>query len=386
MIDRQRHMRSVGPQQIKRIKRFWQKLDWARKDMERAINGSTAFDMGKWMQVHLRSVDPRLDWTAERGYQGGYRMSLGCGPHQHLRPILRAMIDTAPSLPSWSFTTWREPYELGDGLGRVRSLTGFDPSRVTVRVERGRHHRFNLTYFIPDPASRPAAQWKLILHLLTETLLGEDMVEIWIGEIGHAEIHHGRYRSIRLDQFIDEMERQAAMLARTLPDEPPHRLADKLPWQEYKLDPRGNASSFPEKTDMTWCRTVVPDLLESWLAGDRVYSERFTAFDESYVYLKCRFDSPAQQSGFRDRLNMRLARDRLGGMVGEGKGLAYGYLDYALSDVSAAVPVIREVAARMGLAKRSWLLFYDADLRAEWVPLHPDAPRPPLVRSQMVAA
>jgi hypothetical protein len=36
---------------------------------------------------------------------------------------------------------------------------------------------------------------------------------------------------------------------------------------------------------------------------------------------------------------------------------------------------------KLGLPRRSWLLFYDPDLADEWLGIYPDTPAPPMATS-----
>jgi hypothetical protein len=45
------------------------------------------------------------------------------------------------------------------------------------------------------------------------------------------------------------------------------------------------------------------------------------------------------------------------------------FVDFALSDVDKAVPVLKQIAAENKLTDKTWLRFYDVDWRGEWVAL-----------------
>jgi hypothetical protein len=65
-------------------------------------------------------------------------------------------------------------------------------------------------------------------------------------------------------------------------------------------------------------------------------------------------------------------------VIGGGSGLRYAYIDLALLDVKRAVPVIRQVLSDCRAPLRSWLLFHDDDLAAEWIGIYRQTPPPPL--------
>jgi hypothetical protein len=74
-----------------------------------------------------------------------------------------------------------------------------------------------------------------------------------------------------------------------------------------------------------------------------------------------------------------LTKTQLGALVGGGTGLRYSYIDLALLDVEAAILLMREALRGGRLPKRSWFLFYDSVLAAEWVGVWDDSPLPPLL-------
>ena len=57
--------------------------------------------------------------------------------------------------------------------------------------------------------------------------------------------------------------------------------------------------------------------------------------------------------------------------------MRYAYIDLALSDLKRAVPIIRQTLAERHAPVRSWLLFHDDELAAEWIGIHPQTPPPP---------
>lgn len=111
-------------------------------------------------------------------------------------------------------------------------------------------------------------------------------------------------------------------------------------------------------------------------------SERFSRCGETFCYLKMDGGEGLDPQGFADRgeiedaLENALAKD-LGAVIGGGTGLRYSYVDLALLDVKKAVPAIREALRAGRLPKRSWLLFHDSALEAEWIGIWDDSPPPP---------
>jgi hypothetical protein len=67
----------------------------------------------------------------------------------------------------------------------------------------------------------------------------------------------------------------------------------------------------------------------------------------------------------------------LGVVIGGGTGIRHSYVDLALTDVERGVAATRAALRKGGLPKRSWILFFDDALAAEWIGIHDDTPPPP---------
>ena len=89
----------------------------------------------------------------------------------------------------------------------------------------------------------------------------------------------------------------------------------------------------------------------------------------------------AFRSKFEDALNPALVEANAGGCIGGGSGLRYAYIDMAITDIKRATPIIRKVLAEHQAPTRSWILFNDDDLAAEWIGIYSKTPPPPEVES-----
>jgi hypothetical protein len=124
-------------------------------------------------------------------------------------------------------------------------------------------------------------------------------------------------------------------------------------------------------------------MLKCFLGGSHFASSRFSRHGELFAYLKAEShsDDPRLALSARrvleDALDAALVSERAGRVVGSGIGIRYSYVDFALSSVEKAITVVSDVARRVGLSERSWLLFCDTVLEDEWAPVHPSSPAPP---------
>jgi hypothetical protein len=113
------------------------------------------------------------------------------------------------------------------------------------------------------------------------------------------------------------------------------------------------------------------------------YSDRFSRCKETFAYVKIDGSNGlggsrvSDRAGIEDALDTELASDKLGIHIGGGTGLMYSYIDLALTDLDRGVERARKVLRKLKVPERSWVLFFDADLAAEWVGVYPETPPPP---------
>ncbi|MCB9933294.1 MAG: hypothetical protein H6841_07730 [Planctomycetes bacterium] len=98
------------------------------------------------------------------------------------------------------------------------------------------------------------------------------------------------------------------------------------------------------------------------------------SLDESELDGDQRFE---RRRPLEDELDAALREAGLGCVGGGGTGVWFGYSLLALTDVRAAIPLIRELARRHDAPADAWLCFADYDWCAEWVGIWDDTPPPP---------
>ena len=167
-----------------------------------------------------------------------------------------------------------------------------------------------------------------------------------------------------------------------LPDAPYSNLDEEAEWALVELKPT-EAEDYPERSDMLTGITCNPDLLGATFSEAPFFSERYSRCDETFCYLKID-GTDSDEMGFEDRedieeaARMALEIDDSGGLVGGGAGLKYSYVEFALTDVTVGVAALRRAMQQGNVPRRSWILFHDADLDAEWIGIYDDSPAPPM--------
>ncbi|HEV8246787.1 MAG TPA: hypothetical protein VGP93_13510 [Polyangiaceae bacterium] len=277
--------------------------------------------------------------------------------------------------------------DLDAAVSQVRSRLGVDLRNARARAGFARGHLLDVALFVPGgrgPADEPAARQ------LVELLLGPATFRDWIGEIRCAATPRGILRV--LDNQSDERTFPLAELCPAV-DAAIRGLYEGLPekpwyWErsepdsvvfELEVEP---ALAYAAQDDVALVSTCLPEMLHCFLRGTPFASLRFSRHGELFAYLKyesARADLASaveRRDAIEQRLNQALLDARAGRVIGRGIGLAYAYLDLAISDVRASIAIAKELADEH-LPEQSWLLFCDSELGDEWVGLKANTQSPP---------
>ena len=140
--------------------------------------------------------------------------------------------------------------------------------------------------------------------------------------------------------------------------------------------------TIPERYDLLTCVTCNSDLVAATFSNAPFYSDRYSRCGETFCYLKIDGKN-ADDMGFQDREDMEeaaryaLEAEDTGAVIGSGTGLRYTYIELALTDVKRGIASLRRAMAEGNVSRRSWILFHDAHLAAEWIGIYDDSPTPP---------
>lgn len=327
-------------------------------------------------------------------------------------PLSRLFLERAPMCFPWSFTCEREPLPLGRCIAGVREEFGIDLGDARARVGVTRGHLLEVViassrFDVHDPASREAAEQ------LCAQLLGDRRFDSWIARVSVQARAKSRLLRVVGDGEVPELplgldEVAAAIDAATtailngLPDEPLHTYCERAEWTLFELDeqlpgrapsleatgahPAGaSLSDTPSQSDLLLAASCCPEALKCLLSGQPFASERFSRHGERFSYLKFRVEAAADEarcqkrSEIEDALDRALVPGRLGCVVGNGLGQEHLYIDLALANVEAAIPVVRNRLERAGVEGDAWMFFFDDEWSNEWLAMN-DRTRQPRYR------
>jgi hypothetical protein len=367
-----------------KIDRWWRIFQAKTQDLDDLFHRRKEWDLPAWMQRHLGDIDPRLMWEFSRDTEaGGHRLVITPESEKHLHPLVETILEKAPRISGWAFHGYRQPEPVESALETVEARTGATLPEVTVQAQIGEPNRIDLVYQSPRFSSQVDSEALHQIFVATESLLGEDILDKWIGAMEAAAPAKGT-RSLPLEALQDTVHALIVGITDQLPDRPCHQLPDDLPWSLFKLHPEED-DDYPAKEDLFVGVTMMPNVLSAFLNGSRFYSSCFSRCGERFCYVKIDGSGDdAQAMRFADREEMEAALDRvlrpaqLGGVIGGGTGLRYSYIDLALTDVARGSRAVRDVLQDGRIPKRAWLLFCDCEWQGEWIGVWDDTPPPPV--------
>lgn len=373
-------------QTIRQIDAWWREFSRNTERLDALFRQDEQWDLPEWMHENLQSINPEMMWEFGPALNGrGHRLVITPEIQSELRPLADDIVARAPRIEGWEFYTYRVPENVESTLQTVEARCNLDISNVTVAVAVGQHNRIDLSF-----------RWKRLPNdedqafnaafVAAETLLGEKLLDRWVGTIDMVDdgnpVEYAQ-RFLPLDRLKPTFDSLVDSLRAQLPDEPYAAFVDDGQWALLKLEPE-EARDYPERYDLLTCVTCNPDLIGATFANSPFYSERYSRCKETFCYIKIDGTTDSPEMGFHDREDMEeAARNALqaqdvGGLIGGGTGLRYSYIELALTDVERGTTAIRRAMREGNVPRRSWILFHDAELANEWIGIYDDSPAPPM--------
>lgn len=371
---------------VRQIDAWWQEFSRKTDQLDALFRQDEQWDLADWMHRELQAIHPELMWEfgpAMRTH--GHRLVITPEIQSELRPLADTIIERAPRIEGWEFYSYRLVESVEVALQTVEVRCDLDIKEVTVAVSTGENNRIDLAY-----------RWKQLpsdddqafngAFVATETLLGEELLDRWVGVINLVDddtpVEQGQ-RFLPLDRLEPTFRSLVESMKSQLPAEPYSAMADDEQWAVLKLEPE-EAKDYPERYDLMTSITCNPDLISATFSAAPFFSERYSRCKETFCYVKIDGTGDLSTMGFHDREDMEeaariaLEAQDTGALIGGGTGLRYSYIELALTDVDRGIAAIRRAMREGNVPKRSWVLFHDANLGAEWVGIYDDSPAPPM--------
>lgn len=386
-------------EKLRQIGAWWDAFREKIYDLNELFAGRAEWDLASWMGEHLQAVDEGLMWEfgpAVRG--GGHRLVITPESKHYLRPLVNSLLSRAPEIAGWEFYSYRLPESEAIAVQAVKARTGGEITGAKVQADLSETGKVDLVFALPQCGALGDQETLYQAFIAAETLLGEEMLDTWIGAIeveplpksglrglfrkawGKADLA----RLVSLEQLRPLVLGLVEQQRNRLPAEPSWQWVPDAKWTVYELKP-GPASDYPRRNDLAVASTARPDVFAASSMGGLFHSTRLSRCGEVFCYVK--LDRSDGKNGNADRfldreplenaLNARLIPGRLGCVIGGGTGLRYTYIDLALTDLHRGVSAVREVLREQQTPLRTWVQFFDDALAEEWVGVHSDAPPPP---------
>ncbi len=364
------------------IGRWWREFDKKTADFDAFFRGKKKWDLPGWVNKHLNAIAEGICWEFGPG-EGGHRLALTPESRHHLRPLVEVILREAPEIPGWTFVPARPAESVEMALHSVQAKGGKDLAKALASASPGESHCIDLA-FSCDVYTAPDERQDLGHALwLTEGLLGEEVLNRWVGVIATVSDRRTGRTGHPMERLRETAEKAIAKVVKGLPERPAMEWREDAEWTGYECRPRTGQDDYAGQSDLIAAAAILPEM---WMAARsrRVFwSGRFSRCGETFAYLKIEGSRrPAgAEADYRHQIdeavNAALVSAGVGASVGGGSGIRYCYVDLALTDVPAAIHVIRRTLADFDIPERSWLLFHDDDLAAEWAGLTDATPEPP---------
>jgi hypothetical protein len=375
---------------LSRIDAWWDEFSRNAERLEGLFRHVEDWDLPDWMHRHLQGIQPELMWEYGPAVKvRGHRLVITPETNSELRPLAEAIVARAPQLKGWEFYSYRLAETLEAALSTVKSRSGLDISDVTVAMNVGDDNRIDLA-FRWDRIQSSDDQAFDAAFVATESLLGEKILDRWVGVINLVDHQtppeHGQ-RFLPLDRMRPTFDALVNHTRSQLPAEPYSLSVDDGQWAGLKLQPE-EARDYPERCDLLTSITCNPELIAATFSNGPFYSERYSRCKETFCYLKVD-GSDESATDYQDRDDMEeavrnaLAAQDVGALIGAGTGLRYSYMELALTAVDRGIAAIRRAMREGNVPRRSWILFHDAHLAAEWVGIYDDSPAPPMEKVEL---
>lgn len=369
--------------------RWWRAFQANAASISTSFSRSGSFDVVRFMDDNLQAIDPHLCWEfgparrTANAQAGGHRLVITPESEHWLRPMLGYVLSRTPQIPGWEFYAHRLPEDVEMARATVQGRCGVQLNQAGIEARIGRHRKIDVLYTFPQERWSEE-QARNVAFVLTETLLGEETLDGWIGAIDAVDPKEPGHRWLPLERAGATVTAVATSMMEQLPGEPAF-LVDKesAKWSNYEMKREGDAEDYPERCDIIVGSTCRMELIEAVMSGRLFDSRCHSRHKEIFCYLKIdagevdgseRLD---HRASLEDPLDAALQQAALGGTIGGASGIRYSYVDLALMNVMQAIPIIRQVLAQQRAPLRTWLLFFDSHFEEEWLGAYPQTPPPP---------
>ena len=362
---------------LHRIGLWWDSFSKKSNEIKGLFKREANFDLPQWMEDELGAVADNLFWEYGPAVNSaGHRLVITPEANHSLRPLVSLIIDEAPAIEDWEFYGYRLAEEPENAISFVEQRTGIDISSWQVQVGKGSGNQISLTYIGPSPDLEPA-------FITTETLLGEKVLNEWIGSIDAQPLLTAEEECfiVPITELQGKVKELINEIRQSVPKEPFVQRLSSLQWATFQCEP-ASLPDYVKQRDLVIGISADIDLYSACNGPMLFSSERFSQSGELFTYLQVNDVTPIGEAKLdkkrkiEDKLGEALYESGMGCVIGSGTGIENIYIDLALVNPQKAIPVICKTLVELKAPISSWLRFYDASLGNEWVGMYDETPHP----------
>src|SRR5437773_4843875 len=184
-----------NPQEAEHVRRklaaidgWWQAFQSKASDIDALFKRRSEWDLPRFMEDTLQAIHPALMWefgSAMR--QPGHRLIITPESQRWLRPVVRSILEKAPKITGWEFYPYRLAETAEQTIQAVEARVGVNITGALIDTSVAPGRKVVLYYSfpqLPDLDDETATHAALVA---TETLMGEQVLDTWIGTIDLLE-------------------------------------------------------------------------------------------------------------------------------------------------------------------------------------------------------
>lgn len=345
---------------LQRINSWWAHFQNKRKPIEAFLEGRAHFDVEDFMAECLQVIDENLMWEFGTEPGGKYQLVITPETERHLRPLVESVVSMAPKLQNWSFYAYRQPHGVADTAELVRDNSGVALDDFAFFAEPDDDHLINLQF--QYKGSKGTEARTDAVFTATEYLLGEEVLDKWIGDMDFVEAAHENF--LPMSELPNTV---ASIIERTkgkLPGQPISAERAKLKRQTFTGEPEEDDQA--DRMDIVSATTLIPHIWHAAHNGGAFDSSRFSKHNERFCYLKIDDVVEPQKVGeLEERINDALLATQAGCTTGNAIATEGCYIDLCVTDPLKAVSALKGV-----ISSHCSMRFFDAELAAESITLN----------------
>jgi hypothetical protein len=375
---------------LKKIDAFWDAFETDAPKIAEMLRSPDS-RVVDWIAEHLHPIDERIMWEFALQPNASEKWFFTITPEsQHeLRPLVNSMLERKRDNQYFKVVGFREPCNADELRDHFKARTGRELPELTAAVTMNDLGFLELGFYSDSFRSSKSHTDMESAFVLIELLLGQELLEKWIGVIttdpaqpsvlrGVLNLFGGKSTQSTndrhgLDQLYGAVRASVERQLSELPDRPYYEQPQPETWE---LISRKNTADCTRYSWMTFLPRVAIAV-----STTNFWSERYSRCGEKFCFLKTTGDPELCSSvDAREELvqavDLALRQAKVGCTFGGGMGPDSAYVDLILSDVDAAIPILRNIAESRNLAMTSWLRFMDLEWAGEWVGMFASTPVP----------